>query len=66
MKRVLLIFAIMFIVTGCTDINKLKYNNIIDDVIKENKNNKYYNQFHKGYKYYLPKYMSILIIYMLM
>jgi len=59
MKKILLILLILVVSTGCKDIKKESYKNLIDSSIKENYNNKIYNTYHNGYKYYLPKYMSI-------
>ena len=59
MKKILLILSFLFITVGCNNINKIDYKDNINNVIKENKTNKIYNQYRKGYKYYLPKYMNI-------
>lgn len=59
MKKILLILSFLFITVGCTNINEIDYKDNIEEVIKENKTNKIYNQYRKGYKYYLPKYMNI-------
>ena len=59
MKKVLLIISFLFITVGCTNIDELDYKDNINNVIKDNINNKNYNQYRKGYKYYLPKYMSV-------
>lgn len=59
MKKILLMMCIFIITTGCVNIKKEDYKNIINNTIKENNNNKMYNRFGKGYKYYLPKYMNI-------
>lgn len=63
MKKILLIISLLIITTGCSNINKMDYKDIIDNTIKSNENNKFYNTFHNGYKYYLPKYMSIKSYY---
>jgi len=59
MKKILLMLCIFIITTGCVNIKKEDYKNIINNTIKENSNNKMYNRFGTGYKYYLPKYMSV-------
>ena len=59
MKRILLILCIFIFTTGCVNIKKEDYKLIINDTIKENNNNKIYNRYSNGYKYYLPKYMSV-------
>lgn len=63
MKKALILIATIFFTCACTNINKLNYKDIIDSTIKENAQNKYYNHSGSGYKYYLPKYMSIKNIY---
>ena len=59
MKKILLMICIFIFTTGCTNINKLNYKDIIDTTIKENTDNNLYNRYSNGYKYYLPKYMNI-------
>ena len=59
MKRLLLLISIVIFTTACTNLNKLDYKENINNTIKINQNNKMYNHIGNGYKYYLPKYMSI-------
>lgn len=59
MKKILLMLCIFIITTGCVNIKNEDYKNIINATIKENSNNKVYNRFGTGYKYYLPKYMNV-------
>ena len=59
MKRLLLLISIVIFTTACTNLNKLDYKENINNTIKINKNNKMYNHIGNGYKYYLPKYMSV-------
>ena len=59
MKKILLILCVFIFTTGCVNIKKLDYKDNINSIIKENNDNKYYNRFSNGYKYYLPKYMSV-------
>ena len=59
MKKIILIFSFLILLCGCSNINKMDYKDIINYTIKENYDNKTYNSFHNGYKYYLPKYMNI-------
>ena len=59
MKKIILIFSFLFLLCGCSNINEMNYKDIINNTIKFNYNNKRYNSFHNGYKYYMPKYMSI-------
>lgn len=63
MKKLILLISILFITSACTNINNVDYKDNIDSVIKNNVNNKYYNHSGSGYKYYLPKYMSVKNIY---
>ena len=59
MKKFMLLISILLLTTACTNINKLDYKENINNVIKQNTNNKIYNHYGTGYKYYLPKYMSV-------
>jgi len=59
MKKILLMICIFILTTGCVNIKKEDYKNIINNTITKNYNNKIYNRVGKGYKYYLPKYMNI-------
>lgn len=59
MKKLLLLISIVIFTTACTNLNKLDYKENINDTIKINQNNKMYNHIGNGYKYYLPKYMSV-------
>ena len=59
MKRILLIICIVLITTGCKNIYKEDYKILIGDRIEYNYKNKKYNTYRNGYKYYLPKYMSL-------
>ena len=59
MKKILLMLCVFIITTGCVNIKKEEYKNIINNAIKENNDNRVFNRFGTGYKYYLPKYMNI-------
>ena len=59
MKKLLLLISIVIFTTACTNLNKLDYKENINNTINTNKNNKIYNHIGNGYKYYLPKYMSV-------
>lgn len=59
MKKTIFLSIILLLTTACTNINKLDYKDNINDIIRYNEKNKIYNHFSTGYKYYLPKYMSI-------
>ena len=59
MRKILLILCIFIFTSGCVNIKKIEYKEIINNTIKQNINNKIYNRYGNGYKYYLPKYMNI-------
>lgn len=59
MKKILLMICVFIITTGCVNIKNSDYKTIINNAIKENIDNKIYNRYGTGYKYYLPKYMNI-------
>lgn len=59
MKRIILLLSILCITSACTNLNKIDYKDNINNVIKTNQNNKIYNHYGNGYKYYLPKNMSV-------
>lgn len=54
MKKVILIFLLMIVLTGCSvvRIDTTNIDTIVNVVLS--KNNKLYNQIGQGYKYYLP------------
>jgi len=60
MKKIFLLtmFILLFTV-GCSNVKNDTIENIISQKIKENYNNIVVNSYHKGYKYYLPKKMSV-------
>ncbi len=55
MKKILMIFMLLFITTGCTvvRINTSSIDNITNVILS--KENKLYNRVGKGYKYYCPR-----------
>lgn len=57
MKKILMILTLVFLLTGCTNINKAPVDTIIDEV-KMSKL-KLSNTNHKGYKYYMPGTLSL-------
>lgn len=59
MKRIVLLLSLILVTSACTNLNNLNYKDNINEVIKSNSNNKLYNHVGNGYKYYLPKYMSV-------
>lgn len=60
MKKLMLLFLSLFIITGCSvkkiDINDI--NNTVETIIKNNEN--LVNSATKGYKYYIPKGVSLV------
>lgn len=54
MKKIVLIFLVLFVLTGCSivRIDTSNIDNILNVILT--KNNKLYNQVGQGYKYYLP------------
>ena len=59
MKRIVLLICILCFTSACTNLKTLDYKENINNTIKANKDNKFYNHIGNGYKYYLPKYMSV-------
>lgn len=55
-KKILLILILFMCVTGCTKLNNLSYDDVINKVIAV-KNSP--NTYRRGYKYFLPKGVSI-------
>ena len=58
MKKVILALFALIILTGCTNINKISLDEIIDNGIKEEI--KLNNEYRTGYKYYLPRGLNIV------
>ncbi len=54
MKKVLLLVTIVFLLTGCMNIKKSSYDDIVNDAIKSNRL-VFKNKTSSGYSYYLPK-----------
>ena len=56
MKKFVVLIVMVLLLTGCTNIQKEDYNDIISSVVTS----KYdvYNEFRSGYKYYMPNSMS--------
>ena len=59
MKRIILLLSILCVTSACTNLKEVDYKDNINSVIKENSDNRHYNHVGSGYKYYLPKYMSV-------
>lgn len=60
MKKLFIVFIMMFIVTGCqvTRIDTKSIDNMINVILS--KDNKLYNRIGKGYKYYRPRGVSYI------
>ena len=56
MKKVIVIILFMFLLTGCTNVSKLSYDQILGNIsTRSNKDNTY----RTGYSYYLPRNMRV-------
>lgn len=55
MKKILIIIC-LFLVTGCTNVNKLSYEDIIGNISTRKSNP---NTYRTGYSYYLPRGMRV-------
>ncbi len=58
MKKYLIIIIALFVLTGCSDLSKLDYDNVIDKVLKEESHKT--NTYLEGYKLYLPGHMTMI------
>lgn len=58
MKKVLLALIIVVSLTGCTKINDLSIDNVIDNGLSAKR--ELNNQYRTGYKYYLPRGLSVV------
>lgn len=58
MKKYLIVLIALFMLTGCTNLKNLSYDEVVNAVLleKEVKNNTYL----EGYKLYLPQHMTII------
>ena len=56
MKKVVVLIVMILLFTGCSNIQKEDYNNIISSVVTSKYN--VYNEYRSGYKYYMPNSMS--------
>ena len=56
MKKVVVLIVMILLLTGCSNIQKEDYNNIISSVVTSRYN--VYNEYRSGYKYYMPNSMS--------
>ena len=58
MKKVLLFLILLIILTGCTNLNKVSTDKIIDEIT--NSKIKSNNQYRTGYNYYMPSNLSVI------
>ena len=56
MKKFVVLIVMLLFMTGCTNIKKENYNNIISSVVTSKYN--IFNEYRSGYKYYIPNSMS--------
>ncbi len=54
-KIMISLLVIVFLITGCSNINKLSYDDIVNELAQKNK---YQNTINSAYKFNLPNYMS--------
>ena len=57
LKKVFIILAILFLLTGCTNIIDASFSDIINASV--NSKEEIFNTYRKGYKFYLPKGMYV-------
>lgn len=57
MKKIVLILLMVLLLTGCTSVQKMSFEEIIDKSL--NSNVSLANEYRNGYKYYLPKGLRI-------
>ena len=58
MKKYLIIIIALFILTGCTNINELSYDDVINKTLSESSHKN--NTFLEGYKLYIPEHMNLI------
>ncbi len=56
MKKILIIIVFLILLSGCQNINNVKIADIVNNSIKDNN---LANQHRQGYKYYLPRGLSV-------
>ena len=57
MKKIFVLLALVFLVTGCSANEKQTIENVVDDVLASNQN--FTNKHFSGYEYYLPRGVSL-------
>ncbi len=61
-KKIIIILLCLLFSCGCSNIRTTSIEEIIENKIATNYNNKVYNIHHQGYKYYLPKGLTVKTI----
>ena len=56
MKKIVIIVSMLVLITGCTNINKLNYSDIVNNISTSSPKN---NVYRTGYSYYLPRGMQV-------
>ena len=56
MKKIVIIVSMLVLITGCTNINKLNYSDIVNNISTSYPKN---NVYRTGYSYYLPRGMQV-------
>ena len=57
MKKIILFIGLLFILTGCKNLNKMNIDTIIKDITESKL--KLSNEYRTGYKYYLPSNLNV-------
>lgn len=58
MKKIFVLLALVFLVTGCTTLSNYDLEKVIDEVLTSNEDLS--NQYFAGYQYYLPREVSLI------
>ena len=58
MKKIIIAILLIFLTTGCVNINNLKFETLTEEVLASK--TEVYNQYRTGYKYYLPRNLKIV------
>ncbi len=58
MKKIILFFLIIIFLSGCTTVENLSYDEIINNILEKDINLE--NQYRNGYKYYAPRGVNVL------
>lgn len=57
MKKIIMFIGLLFVLTGCTNLNKTNIDTIIKDITESKL--KLSNEYRTGYKYYLPSNLNV-------